>query len=130
MSEQLPNNIPPPGERKWYEYGPRELVMRALGGASIERIPKEPIPTRIMHFLYGEESDKWHKERLKPYVWRRMPPGMRSAKGGLGLDQTADSTVEPGVVIELKESGAKNRILAKRKAPESAISETPPPSEK
>ena len=51
-----------------------------------------------------------------------MPPGMRSAKGGLGLDQTADSTVEPGLVIELKEGGAKERtgkrILAKREARE------------
>lgn len=77
---------------------------------------------RIANFLCKGEGDKWSEERLKPDSWRRMPPGMRSAKGGLGLDQTADSTVEPGLVIELKEGGAKERtgkrILAKREARE------------
>ena len=118
MSEQLSDSTLPVDKRKWYEHSPRELVARALGGTSIKGVPKEPISTRIANFLCEKEGDKWSEERLKPDSWRRMPPGMRSAKGGLGLDQTADSTVEPGLVIELKEGGAKERtgkqILAKR----------------
>ena len=112
MSEQLPDSTLPVDKRKWYEHSPRELVARALGRASIKGAPKEPISMRIANFLCEKEGDKWS----------RMPPGMRSAKGGLGLDQTADSTVEPGLVIELKEGGAKERtgkqILAKREARE------------
>lgn len=122
MSEQLPDSTPPVDKRKWYEHSPRELVARALGRASIKGAPKEPISMRIANFLCEKEGDKWSEERLKPDSWRRMPPGMRSAKGGLGLDQTADSTVEPGLVIELKEGGAKERtgkqILAKWEARE------------
>jgi len=122
MSEQLPDSTLPVDKRKWYEHSPRELVARALGRASIKGAPKEPISMRIANFLCEKEGDKWSEERLKPDSWRRMPPGMRSAKGGFGLDQTADSTVEPGLVIELKEGGAKERtgkqILAKREARE------------
>lgn len=122
MSEQLPDSTLPVDKRKWYEHSPRELVARALGRASIKGAPKEPISMRIANFLCEKEGDKWSEERLKPDSWRRMPPGMRSAKGGLGLDQTADSTVEPGLVIELKEGGAKERtgkqILTKREARE------------
>ena len=122
MSEQLPDSTLPVDKRKWYEHSPRELVARALGRASIKGAPKEPISMRIANFLCEKEGDKWSEERLKPDSGRRMPPGMRSAKGGLGLDQTADSTVEPGLVIELKEGGAKERtgkqILAKREARE------------
>ena len=122
MSEQLPDSTLPVDKRKWYEHSPRELVARALGRASIKGAPKEPISMRIANFLCEKEGDKWSEERLKPDSWRRMPPGMRSAKGGLGLDQTADSTVEPGLVIELKGGGAKERtgkqILAKREARE------------
>lgn len=122
MSEQLPDSTLPVDKRKWYEHSPRELVARALGRASIKGAPKEPISMRIANFLCEKEGDKWSEERLKPDSWRRIPPGMRSAKGGLGLDQTADSTVEPGLVIELKEGGAKERtgkqILAKREARE------------
>ena len=122
MSEQLPDSTLPVDKRKWYEHSPRELVARALGRASIKGAPKEPISMRIANFLCEKEGDKWSEERLKPDSWRRMPPGMRSAKGGLGLDQTADSTVEPGLVIELKEGGAMERtgkqILAKREARE------------
>ncbi len=122
MSEQLPDSTLPVDKRKWYEHSPRELVARALGRASIKGAPKEPISMRIANFLCEKEGDKWSEERLKSDSWRRMPPGMRSAKGGLGLDQTADSTVEPGLVIELKEGGAKERtgkqILAKREARE------------
>ena len=122
MSEQLPDSTLPVDKRKWYEHSPRELVARALGRASIKGAPKEPISMRIANFLCEKEGDKWSEERLKPDSWRRMPPGMRSAKGGLGLDQTADSTVEPGLVIELKEGGAQERtgkqILAKREARE------------
>ena len=122
MSEQLPDSTLPVDKRKWYEHSPRELVARALGRASIKGAPKEPISMRIANFLCEKEGDKWSEERLKPDSWRRMPPGMRSAKGGLGLDQTADSTVEPGLVIKLKEGGAKERtgkqILAKREARE------------
>ena len=122
MSEQLSDSTLPVDKRKWYEHSPRELVARALGGTSIKGVPKEPISTRIANFLCEKEGDKWSEERLKPDSWRRMPPGMRSAKGGLGLDQTADSTVEPGLVIELKEGSAKERtgkhILAKREARE------------
>ena len=122
MSEQLPDSTLPVDKRKWYEHSPRELVARALGRASIKGAPKEPISMRIANFLCEKEGDKWSEERLKPDSWRRMPPGMRSAKGGLGLDQTADSTVEPGLVIELKEGGAKERtgkqILAEREARE------------
>ena len=122
MSEQLPDSTLPVDKRKWYEHSPRELVARALGRASIKGAPKEPISMRIANFLCEKEGDKWSEERLKSDSWRRMPPGMRSAKGGLGLDQTADSTVEPGLVIELKEGCAKERtgkqILAKREARE------------
>lgn len=122
MSEQLPDSTLSVDKRKWYEHSPRELVARALERASIKGAPKEPISMRIANFLCEKEGDKWSEERLKPDSWRRMPPGMRSAKGGLGLDQTADSTVEPGLVIELKEGGAKERtgkqILAKREARE------------
>jgi hypothetical protein len=122
MSEQLSDSTLPVDKRKWYEHSPRELVARALGGTSIKGVPKEPISTRIANFLCEKKGDKWSEERFKPDSWRRMPPGMRSAKGGLGLDQTADSTVEPGLVIELKEGGAKERtgkrILAKREARE------------
>lgn len=122
MSEQPPDNMLSVDKRKWYEYSPRELIARALGRASMKGAPKEPISMRIANFLCKGEGDKWSEERLKPDSWRRMSPGMRSAKGGLGLDQTADSTVEPGLVIELKEGGAKERtgkrILAKREARE------------
>lgn len=122
MSEQPPDNIPSVDKRKWYEYSPRELIARALGRTSIKGASKEPISMKITNFLRREEGDRWNEERLKPDSWRRMPPGMRSAKGGLGLDQTADSTVEPGLVIKLKEGGAKEctgkRILAKREARE------------
>ena len=55
--------------------------------------------------FYGEESDEWSKERLKPYAWRLMPPGMRSAKGL--LNEVAYQTVEPGPVILLKQGDAK-----------------------
>ena len=64
--------------------------------------------------FYGEESDEWSKERLKPYAWRLMPPGMRSTKGL--LNEVAYQTVEPGPVILLKQGDAKARISAKRKA--------------
>ena len=73
-----------------------------------------PISTKHGRLLYGEESDEWSKERLKPYAWRLMPPGMRSAKGL--LNEVAYQTVEPGPVILLKQGDAKARILAKRKA--------------
>ena len=73
-----------------------------------------PISEKLERLLYGEESDEWSKERLKPYAWRLMPPGMRSAKGL--LNEVAYQTVEPGPVILLKQGDAKARILAKRKA--------------
>lgn len=73
-----------------------------------------PISAKLGRLLYGEERDEWSKERLKPYAWRLMPPGMRSAKGL--LNEVAYQTVEPGPVILLKQGDAKARISAKRKA--------------
>lgn len=73
-----------------------------------------PISAKLGRLLYGKESDEWSKERLKPYAWRLMPPGMRSAKGL--LNEVAYQTVEPGPVILLKQGDAKARISAKRKA--------------
>lgn len=92
------------------------MIARALGRVSVETSeePKIPISAKLKKWLYGEESDEWSKERLKPYTWRLMPPGMRSAKGL--LNEVAYQTVEPGQVILLKQGDAKARILTKRKA--------------
>ena len=114
MNEQPPENDPSHNERKWYEDSPRELLARKMGKTSVRGASKMPISTKLGRLLYGEECDEWSKERLKPYAWRLMPPGMRSAKGL--LNEVAYQTVEPGPVILLKQGDAKARILAKRKA--------------
>ena len=103
-------------EKRWYEYSPGEMIARALDRVSVKTSeePKIPISAKLEKWLYGEESDEWSKERFKPYAWRLMPPGMRSAKGL--LNEVAYQTVEPGPVILLKQGDAKARILAKRKA--------------
>lgn len=114
MHEQPPETNPSHNERKWYEDSPRELLARKMGKTSVRGASKMPISAKLGRLLYGEESDEWSKERLKPYAWRLMPPGMRSAKGL--LNEVAYQTVEPGPVILLKQGDAKARILAKRKA--------------
>jgi len=116
MTEQPPIDKPSDEKKRWYEHGPGEMMARALGRVSVETSeePKIPISAKLEKLFYGEESDEWSKERLKPYAWRLMPPGMRSAKGL--LNEVAYQTVEPGPVILLKQGDAKARISAKRKA--------------
>lgn len=124
MTEQPPIDKPSDEEKRWYEHSPGEMIARVLGRVSVETSeePKIPISAKLEKWLYGEESDEWSKERLKPYAWRLMPPGMRSAKGL--LNEVAYQTVEPGPVILLKQGDAKARILAKMKA---QIQEEPTP---
>ena len=116
MTEQPPIDKPSDEEKRWYEHSPGEMIARALDRVSVKTSeePKIPISAKLEKWLYGEESDEWSKERFKPYAWRLMPPGMRSAKGL--LNEVAYQTVEPGPVILLKQGDAKARILAKRKA--------------
>ena len=90
------------------------MIARALGRVSVETDvgePKIPISAKLEKWLYGEESDEWSKERLKPYAWRLMPPGMRSAKGL--LNEVAYQTVEPGPVILLKARRCKSSDFSK-----------------